>query len=66
MLVLYTDGLIEFNRNLFDGEARLMSAAAESVRCNAEHPATFITEQVLGDAHPNDDVAVLTLSFESR
>jgi PAS domain S-box-containing protein len=66
MLVLYTDGLIEFGRDLFDGEARLLIAAAASLRCKAQNPATFIAEHVLGDFHPNDDVAILTLSFEER
>jgi PAS domain S-box-containing protein len=64
MMVLYTDGLIEFSHDIFDGEARLLAAAAESVRCKAEHPARFVADHVLGDIHPNDDVAVLTLFFE--
>jgi hypothetical protein len=55
--------LTEFGKNIFDGEARLLIAAAEALRSKAEHPATFIANHVLGDAHPNDDIAVLTLSF---
>ncbi|MDQ6943438.1 MAG: SpoIIE family protein phosphatase [Candidatus Eremiobacteraeota bacterium] len=62
-MVLYTDGLIEFDHDLIDGEGRLLAAAAESVRCGAAHPAKFIANHVLGDATPIDDVAVLTLSF---
>jgi len=64
MIVLYTDGLIEFTRDLAEGEARLLNAAAEALKRKAEHPAAFIADHVLGDAHPNDDIAVLTLSFE--
>jgi PAS domain S-box-containing protein len=64
MMVLYTDGLIEFTRDLVEGEARLLSAAAEAITRNVEHPATFIADHVLKDAHPNDDIAILTLSFE--
>jgi len=62
-LVLYTDGLIEFNHDIDAGERRLLAAAAESVRCQAEHPATFIAKHVLGDATPSDDVAISTISF---
>jgi len=64
MLLLYTDGLIEFSHDIFDGEARLLAAAAESMRRKAEHPAKFIADRILGDVPPTDDVAVLTLSFQ--
>jgi len=42
--VMYTDGLIEFNRNHFDREARLLTATAESLqlRCEAAYLAMFI------------------------
>ena len=63
LLLLYTDGLIEFDHNLVDGEARLLSAAGEALRRRAEHPARFVAEHILGSAPANDDVAVLTLSF---
>jgi serine phosphatase RsbU (regulator of sigma subunit) len=66
MMVLYTDGLIEFGRDIFEGEARLLVASAESIRCKPEHPAKFIAEHVLGDVHPNDDIAVLTIVFEDE
>ncbi|HEV3157978.1 MAG TPA: SpoIIE family protein phosphatase [Candidatus Baltobacteraceae bacterium] len=63
MIVLYTDGLIEFTRDLADGESHLLSAAAEALTRNVEHPATYIVEKVLGDAFPSDDIAILTISF---
>jgi len=63
MMVLYTDGLIEFDHDMVDGEDRLLAAAGESLRCKAEHPARFIADRVLRDATPIDDVAVLTISF---
>lgn len=63
-MVLYTDGLIEFGHDLFDGEHRLLASAAEAVQCKSENPAAFIANQVLGSATHLDDVAVLTLSFE--
>ena len=65
-MVLYTDGLIEFDHDLIDGEVRLLAAAAESVRSGAERPAQFIANHVLRDATPIDDVAVLTISFRDN
>jgi serine phosphatase RsbU (regulator of sigma subunit) len=66
MMILYTDGLIEFSRDIFKGEALLLAASAEAVRCKPEHPAQYITDHVLGDAKSNDDIAVLTIVFEEE
>lgn len=63
LVVIYTDGLIEFSHDIFDGEARLLIAAADAVRCKAHDPASFIGNRVLGDVTPRDDVAILTLLF---
>jgi hypothetical protein len=70
-MAMYTDGLIEFNRNNFDAETRLLTATAESLRlrCKAEYLATFIAgckaerlvlfiaQRILGNAHTSIDVA---------
>ena len=65
MMVLYTDGLIEFGHDIFEGEARLLAAAAEALKRKPEHPARFIAKHVLGDVAPDDDIAILTISFEA-
>lgn len=65
-MVLYTDGLIEFNRDLLEGEGRLLRAARESVRREIHNPAKFIAASVLRGALTNDDVAVLTISFRDE
>ncbi|MDQ2664289.1 MAG: hypothetical protein M3Y18_09725, partial [Candidatus Eremiobacteraeota bacterium] len=59
------DGLIEFNHDSADGEARLLSAARDAVESNARNPAKYIVESVLSEkpAHP-DDVAALTIFFK--
>jgi len=62
-MVLYTDGLIEFNHDMSEGEARLLRAADESVRQQAPNPAAFIASRVLQRTVARDDVAVLTISF---
>jgi len=65
LLVLYTDGLIEYSHDIQDGEARLLRAAGDAVTAKAEKPAKFIADAVLKEEpqHP-DDVAVLTIFFE--
>jgi serine phosphatase RsbU (regulator of sigma subunit) len=65
LLVLYTDGLIEFSHDVEDGEARLLKAARDAVEAKAPHPAKFIVDSVLEkDPEYSDDVAVMTIFFE--
>jgi len=64
LLVLYTDGLIEFSRDTDEGEARLLRAANDAVNARTAHPARFIVESVLHEVERlPDDVAVLTIYF---
>jgi serine phosphatase RsbU (regulator of sigma subunit) len=65
LLVFYTDGLIEFTRDIVAGEASLLEATLEIARGDVENPALAIKQRILGDASPNDDVAILTVSFDS-
>ena len=64
LLVLYTDGLVEFSHDAEEGEVRLLAAARDAVATKARNPARFIVENVLKEdpEHP-DDVAVLTIRF---
>jgi phosphoserine phosphatase RsbU/P len=65
LLVLYTDGLIEFNHDAENGEARLLKAARNAVESKSPNPARFIVESVLGEElEHSDDVAVMTIFFE--
>lgn len=61
LLVLYTDGLIEFNRDLFAGEALVRSAIAEEQLRPTSDPAQAVKEAVLRRASQTDDVAILTV-----
>jgi serine phosphatase RsbU (regulator of sigma subunit) len=65
LLVLYTDGLIEFNHDMDKGEALLLNAAQGAVESHASKPAQFIVEHVVGKerVYP-DDIAVLTIAFK--
>ncbi len=65
MLVLYTDGVIEYARNTADDESRLLEAAGWAARSPRDKPARAIKERVLGDAHAPDDIAILTIAAAS-
>jgi PAS domain S-box-containing protein len=64
MLVLYTDGLVEFDRDIPRAESNL-AAAIGRLRANRAiaHPAGYMYDAVVGSASPRDDVSVLVLDF---
>ena len=64
LVVFYTDGLIEFTRDLIAGEAKLLAIAQDVAFTDEENPALAITRRTLGSAAPHDDVAILTVTFE--
>jgi PAS domain S-box-containing protein len=64
MMVLYTDGLVEFARDMEDAEKRLLLVVSDALRCGAERPGEFIADHVLRDALPTDDIAILTIRFD--
>jgi CHASE3 domain sensor protein len=66
LLVFYTDGLIEFTRDIVAGETRLLEAAREVASRDVENPALAIKDQILGGAAPSDDVAILTVTFAAE
>jgi serine phosphatase RsbU (regulator of sigma subunit)/anti-sigma regulatory factor (Ser/Thr protein kinase) len=66
LVVLYTDGLIENNRDIVDGENRLLEAI-DAAGCRAsENAAEFINHHVLEDRRASDDVAIVTLRVAER
>ncbi len=64
MLVLYTDGLTESRHDVIGGYEQLRSVLERDALLHTHRPARFIEEACLGSASP-DDVAVLTISFDS-
>ena len=64
VLALYTDGLIEFGRDLIGAEDTLKHAIARVVGdTKLAHPAHFVKLAVLGDHHTSDDAALLLIQF---
>jgi PAS domain S-box-containing protein len=63
-LVMFTDGLMEFARDLSEGERRIEDAVRTLARTDIDHLAGELMKEVLGDDAPTDDIAILTLSVE--
>ncbi|MHB8733338.1 MAG: MASE1 domain-containing protein [bacterium] len=65
LLVLYTDGLIEHERDLAAGQDALMKAARHELAAPSGDPARAILQQVLGDQRASDDVAIVALGLDA-
>lgn len=62
VLVLYTDGIIEINRDVLSGAEKLREVLASDALLHAANPAEFV-ERAIADEAPHDDIAVLALRF---
>jgi serine phosphatase RsbU (regulator of sigma subunit) len=63
LLVLYTDGLLEYARDFEAGEKRLL-AVVDAMGSSLDHrPASEIATRALAGARAPDDIAVLTARF---
>ncbi len=66
-LLLYTDGLVEWSRDVIAGEGLLKRRFAEAARSAAvEHPAKALVDSILSTGGGRDDVAALTVTVAAR
>jgi len=63
MLILYTDGLVEYDHDLIEGERRMLDAARKIARRRAANPAAEMQDEIFARYEPLDDVAILTILF---
>ncbi|HEY6234279.1 MAG TPA: PP2C family protein-serine/threonine phosphatase [Candidatus Elarobacter sp.] len=63
LLVLYTDGLLEYDRDLIEGERRMVEAARNIAVQRLSNPAGAIEDAIFKNRKPVDDVAILTIAF---
>jgi hypothetical protein len=63
-LTFFTDGLIEFARDLDEGERRIEAAIRELSGTDTEHLAAAIMKRVLGPDEATDDIAILTATVD--
>jgi serine/threonine-protein kinase RsbW len=66
LLVAFTDGLIEYRRNLLHGEAKLATVLRRVGMTGSDAPAREIAEGIFAREKPCDDVALLTISFGEK
>ena len=59
--MLYSDGMVEYRRDILDGERRLREAVREAILARRPDPASVIQNSVFGDAAPRDDAIVLVI-----
>ena len=62
LFTVYTDGLIEYSRDIVDGERRLLEAIRESAGRADPEPARALLQRVFATHVNNDDVAMLTIA----
>ena len=62
-IMLYTDGLIEFERDVITAERSLLAAASRTLGSRTASPARAIRELMLGTGSPTDDIAILIGRF---
>ncbi|MBV9407515.1 MAG: SpoIIE family protein phosphatase [Candidatus Eremiobacteraeota bacterium] len=62
LFTLYTDGLIEYSRDVVEGEARLVDAVREGVIRGDAEPARALLQRVFAARENTDDVATLTVA----
>jgi CHASE3 domain sensor protein len=63
VLVLYTDGLVEYAHNIVQGEERLLRVVNAMTAAPPANPARHIFDAVFEETSPPDDVAILVASF---
>lgn len=66
MLVLYTDGLVEHDKDIVGGEQALLAAIKEAMAAPTDAPAKAIQDRILAGGRAPDDVAVLAVQLVSR
>jgi anti-sigma regulatory factor (Ser/Thr protein kinase) len=62
-LLLYTDGLTEFERAPVNGENRLRQILSSIAEDAGDHPARTIVERMMNGDAPHDDVAVMVVNI---
>lgn len=60
-VVFYTDGMTEYSRDLFEGEAKLLDSAIRAFTDDLDNPALALQERIFDARANRDDAASLTL-----
>lgn len=63
VLVLYTDGALEYTRDVLAGEAILLNAVGRAVASGVPDIAGSVRDQIFKGNRAGDDVAIMTVAF---
>jgi len=63
-LMLYSDGMIEYSRDVLDGERRLRDALRETILSRRPDPAIAVQTTIFDGTMPRDDAIVLVIRCE--
>ena len=66
ILVLYTDGLLEYDRDLLAGERRILETVSAIALRRLDNPAAAIRDAIFTGYEPTDDVAIMTVAFSQH
>ena len=66
LLVLYTDGVLEYDHDIIEGERRMLEAAKNIAAQRVADPAGAIEDAIFKNHKPLDDVAILTIAFRDH
>jgi anti-sigma regulatory factor (Ser/Thr protein kinase) len=66
LVVLYTDGIVEYERDVFFGESALVRASLDEIGDLSTHPAKSVQDRVFGSKQNVDDVVTLTMYIPPR
>lgn len=66
LVALYTDGAIEFERNIDTGERQLLCALQSLANDSAPLSAEAVLKSIFCEKNPSDDVALLLLRFSAK
>lgn len=65
LLLMYTDGLSEINRDAIDGEQMILALLRSEAVMHAGNPARFF-ERLLGSSDQHDDIAIMSVHFRCQ
>jgi hypothetical protein len=67
LFVLYTDGLVEYDRDIIAGERRVLDALSAIAVRRVDNPAVALREAIFtGNNRQSDDVAIMTVAFAAH
>jgi sigma-B regulation protein RsbU (phosphoserine phosphatase) len=62
-LILYTDGVVELNRNILEGEERLLALIFQARQQQVPDLAAYLHDSIFANTEATDDTTIMAISF---